>query len=232
MVIINGLRAIENLVTTVPLDILVTPARPDIVFVNKNNSITISLNLPSPLMPKNHLTKLILLSQKVWRFSLWIGIQRSSHKFFGSGDWYAGALFSKIYLTLPSSSSHDCKVCIWPQNPFGQVGKANNLASHKIFLSRNVSTCMFFAATPEPQLTKLFIYFPRPCQVHFIVSWDLVCPRAFTFHHFIPLLYILCILCCRFKEKLVSPPYTLLYDVFPILGHGAIKFTEIMVQLL
>ena len=65
MVIINGLRAIENLVTTVPLDILVTPARPDIVFVNKNNSITISLNLPSSLMPKNHLTKLILLSQKV-----------------------------------------------------------------------------------------------------------------------------------------------------------------------
>ena len=48
MVIINGLRAIENLVTTVPLDILVTPARPDIVFVNKNNSITIIIELTIP----------------------------------------------------------------------------------------------------------------------------------------------------------------------------------------
>ena len=36
---IDGFRAIESPATTVPLDILVTPARPDVVFVHNDNVI-------------------------------------------------------------------------------------------------------------------------------------------------------------------------------------------------
>ena len=44
---IDGFRAIESPATTVPLDILVTSARPDIVFVHNDNTISIiELTIP------------------------------------------------------------------------------------------------------------------------------------------------------------------------------------------
>ena len=135
---IDGFRAIESPATTVPLDILVTSARPDIVFVHNDNTISI-IELTIPFNTQESFNRAHILKTKKYEV-LVSNLEHSGYSTsflaleIGALGHYSTKTISLFCRLFPMITKSAIK------SSLDQTAKLAIAASYKLFLSRRESS--------------------------------------------------------------------------------------------